>query len=138
MIFVPDTNVWSERTKPRPDARVANFLRAVPAENLRLSAIVLAEVAQGVENNPTPDLRAFLGELCALPLAEFGEAEALEFGRITSKALKAGLSVRFRDSAIAATAGVRGWTVATRNAGDFAPLGVSVFNPWTDKLPGQS
>jgi len=87
------------------------------------------------KQNPTPGLKQFLSEALALPLAEFGEAEALEWGRMTSKALKNGLSVDARDSMIAATAAVRGWTVATRNTLDFAPLGVSVFNPWTDKLP---
>jgi predicted nucleic acid-binding protein len=53
---------------------------------------------------------------------------------MTSKALQGGLSFQVRDSIIAATAAVRGWTVATRNASDFSKLGVAVFNPWTDKL----
>jgi predicted nucleic acid-binding protein len=35
---------------------------------------------------------------------------------------------------IAATASVRGWTVATRNTADFTPLGVPRFNPWKDNL----
>jgi predicted nucleic acid-binding protein len=54
---------------------------------------------------------------------------------VLSEGAKHGLSVDVRDSMIAATAAVRGWTVATRNTSDFATLGVSVFNPWTDKLP---
>ena len=134
MIFVLDTNVLSEGAKPKPDAAVMAFLHAVPAENIRLSTIVLGELAQGVENNPLPHLKQLLSEALGLPLAEFGEAEALEWGRLTSKALKAGLSVNVRDSMIAATAAVRGWTVATRNTSDFTSLGVPVFNPWTDKL----
>ena len=134
MIFLLDTNLLSERTKPNPDPAVMAFLRAVPVESTWVSSIVLAEVAQGVENNPTPDLRTFLADVLALSLAEFGEAEALEWGRLTSKALKSGLSVSARDSMIAATAAVRGWTVATRNTSDFAKLGVAVFNPWQDKL----
>lgn len=35
-----------------------------------------------------------------------------------------------RDAYIAAKALVRGLTVATRNVGDFEPMGVTVFNPW--------
>jgi toxin FitB len=134
MIFVLDTNVLSERTTPKPDRALVAFFRAVPVEKTRLSAMVLAEIAQGVESNPTPGLRNFLAEVLALPLAEFGEAEALEWGRITSKALKAGHSVEVRDAVIAATAAVRGWTVATRNTSDFTALGVSVFDTWKDKL----
>ena len=134
MIFVLDTNVLSEGAKPNPDPAVMAFIRALPVENVRLSSIVLAKLAQGVENNPTPGLRAFLAEVLALPLAEFGEAEALEWGRMTSKALQSGLSIEARDALIAATAAVRGWTVATRNKADFSKLGVPVFDPWHDKL----
>jgi predicted nucleic acid-binding protein len=63
-----------------------------------------------------------------------GEAEASEWGRLTSKAHNSGLSVNVRDSLIAATAAVRGWTVATHNSDDFRSMGVSVSNPWTDHL----
>ncbi|HEY3853040.1 MAG TPA: PIN domain-containing protein [Verrucomicrobiae bacterium] len=134
MIFVPDTNVFSERTKKIPNASVAAFLRAVPIESIRLSAVVLAEIVQGVENNPRPELKYFLAEMLALPLAEFGETEALEWGRLTSRGLRRGLAMKTRDTLIAATANVRGWIVATRNTSDFAPLGVQVFNPWKQRL----
>ena len=134
MIFVLDTNVLSERTKPTPDGNVENFLRSIPVENIRVSSIVLAEIAQGVENNPTADLQLFLAEVLTLPVADFGEAEALEWGRMTSAAIKQGMEMEIRDTMIAATASARGWTVVTRNISDFSPLGVKVFNPWTDKL----
>ena len=134
MIYLLDTNVLSERTKPSPDANVESFLRAIPAENVRVSSIVLAEIAQGVENNPTPDLQLFLAEVLTMPVADFGEAEALEWGRMTSTAIKQGLKMEIRDTMIAATAAARGWTVATCNISDFTPLGVNVFNPWTDKF----
>jgi hypothetical protein len=113
---------------------VVAFLRAIPVENIRLSAVVLAEIAQGVENNPTPELKEFLADVLALPLAEFGEMEALEWGRITSAALKQVSSLELRDSFIAATASARGWTVATRNTRDFALLGVQTFNPWIEQM----
>ena len=134
MIYLLDTNVLSETAKANPAVKVAGFMRTVPAENLRVSAIVLGEIAQGVENNPIASLKDFLTDVRAMPFAEFGEAEALEWGKIVSQALKAGHSVQARDSMIAATAAVRGWTVATRNKSDFQKLGVPVFDPWTDKL----
>ena len=43
MIFVLDTNVLSEGAKLNPDAAVMAFIRGVPTENVRLSAIVLGE-----------------------------------------------------------------------------------------------
>ncbi|MGH7980183.1 MAG: PIN domain-containing protein [Limisphaerales bacterium] len=104
MIFLFDTNVLSEGIKAKPNPNVLAFSRAVPTENMRISAVVLAEIALGVEGNPTPDLQAFLADVRAMPIAEFGESEALEWGRITNQALKAGHSVQARDSMIAATA----------------------------------
>ena len=44
MIYVLDTNVLSERTKGTPDAGVEDFLRRVPAENVR---VALEYVARG-------------------------------------------------------------------------------------------
>jgi predicted nucleic acid-binding protein len=134
VIFVLDTNVLSERTKSQPDPRVEDFLRRLPAENARVSAMALAEIAQGVENNPVQALRRFLAEVMELPVAAFAEEEALEWGRITSAALAKGIDVKVRDSVIAATASTHGWTVATRNTRDFTPFGVKVFDPWNDRL----
>jgi len=109
-------------------------LRRLPAENARVSAMALAEIAQGVENNPTSALKRFLTEVLTLPVAPFGEEEALEWGRITAAAIAAGRGVTVRDAVIAATAAAHGWTVAPRNTKDFAPLGVRVFNPWAERL----
>jgi len=134
MIYLLDTNVLSERTKRSPDVGVENFLRRVPAETVRVSAMSLAEIAQGVENNPTAALKTFLGEVLRLPVAPFGEDEALEWGRMTSAGLARGLSLAVRDTVIAATAASRGWTVATRNTKDFTPLGVKTFDPWKERL----
>ena len=134
MIFVLDTNVLSERTKPIPSAHVEDFLRRLPAENARVSAMTIAEITQGVENNPTPALKQFLSEVLKIPVASFGEEEALEWGRMTSAGLAAGLKMEVRDTVIAATAAVHGWTIATRNTQDFAPLGVKVFDPWNQRL----
>lgn len=133
MIYVLDTNVLSEQTKSDPAPEVADFLRRLPVENVRISAMVLGEIAQGVENNPTPGLKKFLAEVLTLPVAGFGEKEALEWGRITSAALARGREVTARDAIIAATASAHNWTVATRNAADFRALGVKVFNPWRDR-----
>jgi len=134
MIYLLDTNVLSERTKRSPNAGVVDFLRRVPAETVRVSAMALAEIAQGVENNPTAALKTFLAEVLRLPVAAFGEDEALEWGRLTSAGLARGLQLAVRDAVIAATAAAHGWTVVTRNTKDFAPLGVKTFDPWKERL----
>jgi len=134
MIYLLDTNVLSERTRGSPNAGVEDFLWRVPAETVRVSAMALAEIAQGVENNPTAALKTFLAEVLRLPVAPFGEDEALEWGRMTSAGLARGLHLAVRDTVIAATAAAHDWTVATRNAKDFAPLGVKTFDPWKERL----
>jgi toxin FitB len=67
-------------------------------------------------------------------VAAFGEDEALEWGRITSAGLARGLRLAVHDTVIAATAATHGWTVATRNTKDLAPLGVKTFDPWKERL----
>jgi len=134
VIYLLDTNVLSERTKRRPSPKVLSFLRKVPIADARVPAIVLGEIKQGVQSNPTPELRQFLEDVLTLPVAPFDEFEALAWGEITSEALAAGRTVYVRDSLIAATARANGWTVATRNISDFAGLGVTVINPFLEEL----
>lgn len=80
MIFLLDTNVISERTAQKPDAAVMDFLRAVPIESTWISSMVLAEVAQGVENNPTPRLKAFLSDALGADPAPGGTGAAARRG----------------------------------------------------------
>ena len=134
MIYLLDTNVLSERTRNRPSPKVMSFLRKVPAADARLPAIVLGEIKQGVESNPTAKLQQFLEDVLTLPVAAFDEPEALAWGELTAAALAQGRNVYVRDSLIAATARAHNWTVATRNVSDFAGLGVKVFNPFDEQL----
>lgn len=96
--------------------------------------MVLGEIKQGVESNPTAQLQQFLEDVLTLPVAPFDELEALVWGELTAAALAQGRTVYVRDSLIAATAQAHSWTVATRNVSDFAGLGVKLFNPFTDQL----
>ena len=134
MIYLLDTNVLSERTKSRPSSKVMSFLRKLPAADARLPAIVLGEIKQGVENNPTPELQQFLEDVLTLPVAPFDELEALAWGELTAAALAQSRTVYVRDSLIGATAKAHGWTVATRNVSDFSVFDVKVFNPFAEQL----
>ena len=106
-------------------------MRKVPVADVRLPAIVLGEIKQGVENNPTPELRTFLEDVLTLPVAPFDELEALVWGEMTAEALAQGRSIYIRDSLIAATARANSWTVATRNVRDFTGFSAIVFDPFT-------
>jgi len=126
--------VLSERTKQRPSSKVISFLRKVSVADVRLPAIVLGEIKQGVQHNPTPELQQFLQDVLTLPVAPFDELEALAWGEMTAEALAQGRSVYMRHSLIAATARANGWTVATRNVSDFAGFGVTIFDPFKEQV----
>ena len=96
--------------------------------------MVLGEIKQGVESNPTPELQQFLQDVLTLPVAPFDESEALAWGELTCAALAQGRTLYVRDSLIAATARAHNWTVATRNVVDFSGLGIKVFNPFAEQL----
>jgi predicted nucleic acid-binding protein len=134
VIYLLDTSVLSERTKARPSPKVMSFLRRLPAADARVPAIVLGEIKQGVQSNPSPALQQFLEDVLTLPVAPFDELEALAWGEMTAAALAQNRTVYVRDSLIAATAWAHRWTVATRNTDDFARLGVNVLNPFEEQV----
>ena len=137
-MFLLDTNVISELRKAgdgRADANVTAWLSGQDAAALFISAITVMELDIGVRRierrDPTQGamLRAWFAERV---LPEFHD-------RIlpvdTSVALRcAGLHVpdprSERDALIAATGLVHGFTVVTRNTGDFKDTGVVLLNPW--------
>lgn len=137
-MFLLDTNVISELRKAgdgRADANVTAWLSGQDAAALFISAITVMELDIGVRRierrDPTQGamLRAWFAERV---LPEFHD-------RIlpvdTSVALRcAGLHVpdprSERDALIAATGLVHGFTVVTRNTGDFKDTGVILLNPW--------
>jgi predicted nucleic acid-binding protein len=135
--FVIDSNVVSEIVRPRPEPRVAAFLKE--RSDLWLSAIVFHELAYGVArlaqgarvevlNNYIEQMkRRFHGRIVAidLHLAEVA-------GRLRGAESKRGRTVPILDSFIAATAIAKGGTLITRNIKHFQGLGFPVANPWED------
>jgi predicted nucleic acid-binding protein len=137
-MFVLDTNVVSELRKAasgKADARVVAWARAVRPAALFLSVVTLMEIEQGILRLERRDLHqgtlirhwfvhqvqpAFAGRV--LPI---DDAVALRCARLHVPDPR-----NERDALIAATALVHGMTVVTRNAGDFAPTGVPLIDPW--------
>jgi toxin FitB len=130
-----DTNVISELARARPDARVVAFVQGVRTP--LLSSVTLHELTYGAERVADPERREHL-------LTWIGTVRARFRGRIVdvdadvaevAGLLRAGAEARGRvtdviDALIAASALVRGAVIATRNVGDFVPLGVEVLDPW--------
>jgi toxin FitB len=131
-----DTNVVSETTKPRPDARVMAWLDGMDAEQMHVSVLTIGELQKGVlmlgDARRRKKLAAWLEG--ALP-AWFGErvlgidlATAQRWAELLAAA---GRPLPAIDSLLAATALRHGLGLVTRNVRDFGFAGLVVHSPWT-------
>ncbi len=131
-----DTNVLSELVRPKPDPKVQTFVRA--QTDPLISALTIDELVFGAERASDPARRAKLIAWVAAIQSQFAgrivdiDANVAEqAGRLRANSASRGANTDAIDALIAACAIVRGAAVATRNVRDFAPLGVSVVDPWT-------
>ncbi len=134
MTYLVDANVLSEPTKPSPEPKVLEWLRANEAE-LAVDPIILGEIRFGINQMP-PGRRKVRFErwfaegvenLVCLPIEA---ATGIRWAQLLAKLRAAGSAMPFKDSLIAATALVHGLTVATRNVRDFKTAGVKVIDPF--------
>ena len=133
-----DTNVVSEPLRPRPEARVIEWIDAQALETLYLSAVTVAELRAGVALLPPGKRRDALHdslEKRVLPLflgrvVPFDMSCTFAFADLTARARAAGQAVGTADGYIAASAAANGYTVATRDTAPFLAAGLSVINPW--------
>ncbi len=136
-MIVLDTNVLSEPMRPRPEPRVLAWLSA-NAGTLWTSAVTVQEIAYDISRIREETRRELLRHKFEDALAEMigGRVIALDekAGRLAGliRALRAndGMPISFSDAQVAAIAKLNNATLATRDVGDFAGLGLSLINPW--------
>ncbi len=131
-----DTNVLSELRRPsKTHPKVAAWADKLRANDLYLSVITILEIeagtlllarrdkAQGAVLRAWIDdqvLPAFAGRILPIDTAVAQRCAQLHVPDPRAE----------RDAMIAATALVHRLRVATRNVADFAPMGVTLINPW--------
>ena len=135
MRFLLDTNIITEAAKPRPNARVLNWLLANEAVS-GVPSIAVAERYQGAHLAPKEQQLRLLAEVNQF-VREFGEtvvpfdAEAAKvWGEYVARPSLRQKPRSYPDTQIAAIALSRGLTVVTRNTKDFPE--VPVLNPFED------
>jgi hypothetical protein len=131
--YLLDTNVVSEVRRVRPHKGVMNWIAATSQDELFLSAVSLGELQAGVEAaRRTDDLKAKEIEVWVDSLGATFEVLPMngEMFREWAKLMQRRSRVDIEDAMIAATARVRGLTIATRNTADFQSFGVALFNPF--------
>ena len=138
MMFILDTNVVSELRKVRlskANTNVTAWAESVDAADLFVSSITIMELELGVLSIERRDatqgamLRSWL-EQHVLP--EFSRRTLPIDTAVAQRCARLHVPDKRgeRDALIAATALVHGMTVVTRNTADFAPMGVSLIDPW--------
>jgi len=140
-VIVLDTNVVSELMRPAPHAAVLAWVDAQVADDLFLTSMTVAEVLFGVARLPsgtrrerlTQQLGRLVDEVFADRVLAFDTSAAVAYGRIAAARERAGMPIGAADAVIAATtASAGGASLATRNVGDFAGVGLTVVNPWSE------
>ena len=132
-MYLLDTNVVSELSRPRPHGAVLDWIADVPAEQLFVSAVTIGEIQAGIEMTREQDeakaeeLEAWLDKV----LVSYGvlpmDAPAFrEWARLMHRRS----DTMSEDAMIAATSIVHRLTVVTRNVSDFDQLGVELQNPF--------
>jgi len=134
-MFLLDTNVLSERRKPKPHGAVVAWVDSVAQQDLFLSAMTIAEIQTGVERTRERDpgksseIEAWLEQVLETAQVLPMNAEvAREWARIMHKKPMS----MAQDAWIAATAKHFRKIVVTRNLRDFAGFGVDTLDPFED------
>ena len=132
-MFLLDTNVVSELRRTKPHGAVLAWIRNVNDADLNVSAVTLGELQAGVELTREQD------EAKARELQDWVDLVAVSYNvlpmdgaafRMWAKLIHRKSDTLNEDAMIAAVARIHRLTVVTRNVGDFAAFGVTVFNPF--------
>jgi predicted nucleic acid-binding protein len=134
--YLVDANVLGEATKPAPDPRVVDWLRAHERE-IAVDPLILGERRFGILLLPRGRKRAALEQwfeagVRRLHCLPWEIATGLTWAELLAKLRSAGQAMPIKDSLIAATALTHGLTMVTRNRVDFAKAKLQIVDPFVD------
>jgi predicted nucleic acid-binding protein len=133
-----DTNVISELRRPRPDARVREFIARQKLEDLFVSSVTLAEIRFGIESVSDLGRRAELSDwlehrvrpMFGQRVLEVSEDVMFRWRLLVEEGRRQGHTFSQPDLIIAATALQHGLAVVTRDVADYQRARVPLLNPW--------
>ncbi len=133
-----DTNVISELRRPRPNARVREFIARQKLEDLFVSSVTLAEIRFGIESVSDLGRRAELSDwlehrvrpMFGQRVLEVSEDVMFRWRLLVEEGRRQGHTFSQPDLIIAATALQHGLAVVTRDVADYQRARVPLLNPW--------
>ena len=136
--YLVDTNIPSELTREKPDARVSAFLRNAGKRTVFLSVMTIGEICKGIAGLPAGQRRTALQDWLDIEVRSWfagrilpvTESIAERWGHLAATAKQQGLTLAVVDGVIAATALHHDLILVTRNVRDFAGLSIDISNPW--------
>jgi predicted nucleic acid-binding protein len=133
-----DTNVLSELRRPRPAAKVVQFVTGQSLDRLYVSVVTFAEIRFGIELVKDVGKRMELNEWLDHKLRPMFEDRVLEITEdvmlkwrlLVEDGRKSGHTFSQPDLIIAATALHHGLTIVSRDTSEYEIANAPVFNPW--------
>ena len=136
--FLLETNFISELVRPKPEARVVDWMESTDEAMLYLSVLTLGEIRKGVAGLLQGRRRTHLETWLEVELQgrfagrilPIDAAIADRWGLIAGEAKRKRKALSVIDGLLAATALHHNLTVVSRNVNDFTNTQVPVVNPW--------
>jgi toxin FitB len=137
-MIVLDTNVLSEALRPKPSAKVLDWMRSQPITALFTTTITEAELYYGLALLPKGQRRRSLESIVepiftqdlAGRVLPFDSSAAREYADIAASHRHARRPISESDARIAAIVRSCRASLATRNVDDFSDCGLKVIDPW--------
>ncbi len=138
-MYLIDTNVISELTKPAPNPGVLAWFANTPVQNIYISAVTLCEMQLGLALLPAGKRRdALYIAIEALVQEDFAKRClnvdvrcAAPYGKLAASRQQQGRPCSTEDAMIASIALANQKTLVTRNIKDFQGItGLLLLNPW--------
>ena len=137
-MIVLDTNVLSELMRPSANSAVVDWLDSRRGADLHITAVTIAEIMFGIELLPDGKRRdgialqagAVFEDEFARRVLDFDASAALHYAQLAASRRRAGRPISHADAQIAAICISRDAELATRDAGGFADLPLTVIDPW--------
>ena len=134
MTFLVDANVLSEATKPKPNARVVQWLRDNESQ-IVVDPIILGEILFGIHLLLASKRKRRLEKwfhdgVARITCLDWNAETGIRWAKLLADLRLAGRTMSIKDSLIAATALHHGLTIATHNLADFRVAGVPLVDPF--------